>query len=297
MKLSVIVVTYNHEKYIRQAIESILNQKVDFQYKIIIADDASTDKTPQIIKEFQKNYPDKIFPIFNEKNLGVLKNVLNIMKHIQTDFIAFLDGDDYWTHEFKLQKQIDFLESNIDFNGCFHDAEIEHIDEANKLLFNSGHKYSDHYKYRQELYTGDLINRLIIPTSGLVLRSWFLYKLDTNVLKDNYSVLWKLTCLAIKDSKLYYIDEIWSKYRNHPKGLSKSHNVDFHLSHADFLESIASLRGFEKNYYDIFVAASNEYRLALQRIDKKEKGALKIFMHYLWCELKKNHAFYKHLFK
>lgn len=114
--VSVLLMTYNKKKYIKEAIDSILSQKTDFKYELIIRDDASTDGTDLIIKEYQKKYPDIIKPIFikkNEfnKNTRLIKEMLAYSKG---KYIAFMDGDDYWIDDNKLQKQVNYMEEHLD---------------------------------------------------------------------------------------------------------------------------------------------------------------------------------------
>lgn len=119
--------TYNQEKYIGQAIESFLSQKTTFGYQIIIHDDASTDNTPKIIGEYSIKYPHLIKPIFQSvnqlsQNMGSLAEIM--IREIHTKYISICEGDDYWTDPLKLQKQVDFLENNPDFNICFHPVNV-----------------------------------------------------------------------------------------------------------------------------------------------------------------------------
>ncbi len=120
--ISVAMLAYNHEKYISEAIESVLIQKTHYSYKIIIAEDCSTDKTRDIIIDYQKKYPEKIKLILQEKNVGASQNVLDLLSNTEGQYIALLEGDDYWTDPLKLQKQVDFLEENHDFVICGHSA-------------------------------------------------------------------------------------------------------------------------------------------------------------------------------
>ena len=114
MKVSVVITSYNHEKYISQAIESVLMQKVD-ELEIIIGDDCSTDRTPEILDKYKKRYPDKIVILKDDKNLGITKNLERCIKRTTGRFVAICEGDDYWIDDEKLQKQVDFLVSNKDW--------------------------------------------------------------------------------------------------------------------------------------------------------------------------------------
>lgn len=117
--LSVCLITYNHEKYIRQAIDSILSQQVDFEWELIIADDYSTDGTRDIILEYHLKYPDLIKLIFQKQNVGPARNWIDLISMPSSKYIAYLEGDDYWVDSYKLQKQVDFLEKNSDTLLCF----------------------------------------------------------------------------------------------------------------------------------------------------------------------------------
>lgn len=115
--VSICCITYNHEKYIKDAIEGFLMQETDFPFEIIIHDDASTDKTAEIIREYEKKYPELIKPIYqteNQYSKGVRVSLLTYKK-AKGKYIAFCEGDDYWTDPLKLQKQVTFLDKNPDY--------------------------------------------------------------------------------------------------------------------------------------------------------------------------------------
>ena len=118
--LSVCVITYNHKDYIRECLDSILDQKTDFSYEIIIADDFSTDNTRAIIEEFKDKYTEVIKLIFQPKNVGGHQNFFDLMTSPKGKYVAYIEGDDYWTDVTKLQQQVDFLEQNDDYAICGH---------------------------------------------------------------------------------------------------------------------------------------------------------------------------------
>jgi glycosyltransferase involved in cell wall biosynthesis len=126
--VSIDCITYNHEKYIADAIESFLMQKTNFKYEILVHDDASTDRTADIIKEYEKKYPDIIKPILQKENQHSrgIKRIAYVFNHNRAigKYIAMCEGDDYWTDPYKLQKQIDYMESHPQCGMCFHAAEI-----------------------------------------------------------------------------------------------------------------------------------------------------------------------------
>lgn len=121
IEVSVLMITYNQEKYIREALDSVLMQKVNFNYEIVIGDDCSTDNTQEILKEYYRKYPDRIKLILRRKNLGPTKNAYDVLRRLTGKYVACLEGDDYWTDDMKLQKQYDFMEEHREFSGCGHD--------------------------------------------------------------------------------------------------------------------------------------------------------------------------------
>lgn len=134
--VSISCITYNHEPYIADAIESFLMQKTNFKYEILIHDDASTDRTAEIIKKYQKKYPDIIKPIYQTKN-QYSKGVKRIGTRFNESrargkYIAICEGDDYWTDPYKLQKQVDLLERNDDVVASFH--RVEEVTPEKKRL-------------------------------------------------------------------------------------------------------------------------------------------------------------------
>jgi len=118
-KVSVCVVTYNHEKYIRQCLQSIVDQITDFEFEVIVGDDASTDGTTDIVREFSDRYPGKIIPVLHEKNVGPAENYFSVHNIAKGKYIAHLDGDDYCL-PMKLQVQSDLLDSDSNCNIVFH---------------------------------------------------------------------------------------------------------------------------------------------------------------------------------
>lgn len=117
------MVTYNQENFIEKAIESVMMQKTNFHFKLIIGEDFSKDNTRNICKKIQKKYHDKIELILHEKNVGPTENAMSVYKKCgqsNAKYMALLEGDDYWTDSLKLQKQVDFMEANPDYSICFH---------------------------------------------------------------------------------------------------------------------------------------------------------------------------------
>lgn len=152
---SVIIITYNQESYINQAIDSILSQKCDFPYEIIIAEDYGTDGTREICKEYQKKYPERIKLLLQDSNQGLMRNYRDVMGMSRGKYIAQCAGDDYWHNPEKLKLQVDFLENNTDY-GIVHSDFDELNESTGKLLRNS-------YRSRSKVIpTGDVFKQLFI---------------------------------------------------------------------------------------------------------------------------------------
>ena len=130
--ISVAITTYNHEHYISQAIDSVLWQKCDVPIEIVISDDCSTDGTSEICAQYAKKYPSKIMYIRNRTNMGLLENYKQLFKRCSGDYIAWLDGDDYWCDDEKLQKQMKVLESGS-YKMCCSDKYVE----KNRIRYTS----------------------------------------------------------------------------------------------------------------------------------------------------------------
>ena len=135
-KLTVVILTYNLEEYVEQAVKSVLMQNVDFEYKIRISDDCSTDHTIEIIKKLKDEYPDKIELLLSEKNGGCLRNSNRAFSGITSEYISLLDGDDYWIGKDSLQKKIDFLDEHPEYALCGGEVIMLYDDGKTKKTMN-----------------------------------------------------------------------------------------------------------------------------------------------------------------
>jgi hypothetical protein len=121
-KLSVHMPAYNHEPYIAEAIESVLSQKTDFRFELVIGEDCSTDGTRAVARDYAQRYPEDIILLEHSHNLGIWENDQSIIRACRGKYIAWLEGDDYWCSENKLQRQVDLLDSHLEMSACFHRA-------------------------------------------------------------------------------------------------------------------------------------------------------------------------------
>jgi len=173
VKVSVHMITYNHEKYISQAIEGVLMQKTDFPIELIISDDCSTDRTRDIVTQYAKINLAIVKPLYRKSNLGSMKNFLDTFSYCSGKYIAICEGDDYWSDPYKLQKQVDFLESNPDYGMVHTDYNVLIDDGENVTEIPSYHT-----KTNEIMPSGNVKNELIkhnfIATLTVVAKKCFI---------------------------------------------------------------------------------------------------------------------------
>ena len=133
--VSVLIMVYNHEKYLEECLNSIVNQKTNFKYEILVHDDCSTDNSKKIIEKFHNKYPSKIIPLYEEENqyskgVKIIEDLL--IPKMKGKYFCFCEGDDYWVDNSKLQKQYVFLEKNKEYKFCVHNSII--VDKDSKVI-------------------------------------------------------------------------------------------------------------------------------------------------------------------
>ena len=209
--VSVIVPTYNHERYIRQALDSIFLQEIPWNIEVLIGDDCSTDQTPEILKNYKKKYPDVIRLFLHEEHIGATKNAFELLTSSRGKYLATLEGDDYWCNKKKLLQQVEFLEKNPDFIGCTHHFLI--VNEKNERQQKKLSWINPKTEFTLADYDG-----ISLPgqPSTFVRRNIFLQP------KHDYSICYKahdliadriLMLIFLCQGKFYCFQEIWSAYR------------------------------------------------------------------------------------
>jgi glycosyltransferase involved in cell wall biosynthesis len=217
--VSVAVPVYNHEKYIEQCLLSILAQKTSFNFEIVVGDDCSTDGTREKIKSISNRFPGKFRLLLHEKNLGPpdcagKNNSISIIQAACGKYVAFCEGDDYWTDINKLQKQVDFLEKNEDYCICFHKIKV--IKEREDYVYEvPDESIADTSTVEELLRKGNFIH-----TATCVLRNPF-----PRILPDWYYKMkagdFAYYLLALKDEgkKIKFLPEEMAAYRIHGAGV------------------------------------------------------------------------------
>jgi glycosyltransferase involved in cell wall biosynthesis len=216
--VDIVMPTYNHERFIAQAIESVLAQKTTFAYRLIIGDDCSTDGTQAIIRSYAAQHPDKIEFIFSPVNLGIHHRnrvAVQLFKRCSARYVAMLEGDDYWTDPQKLQKQVEFLESHPECALCFHNAEM-FFDDGSQPSF-----YSRPADQKEISTLEDVVAGLVPITCSILYRNELLRELP-----DCYFQVrtpdWMISLLLAEHGKLGYLNEVMAAYRLHAGGIWSS---------------------------------------------------------------------------
>ncbi len=290
--VSVTVATYQHSTYIRDCLDGILMQETTFPFEIIVGEDESSDGTREICIEYAKKHPDKIRLFLRDRKLSQyyengkfvtrFNGIWNRMS-ARGKYIAWCEGDDYWTDIYKLQKQVDFLEENKNISFCFHNAKIFYCDSGYSVPFN--------VKLESQRYTTKdiLIKGWIVPTASIVMRkeclpsplpSWFY-----NVSSGDYA----LELLLTTNGDSYYMNETMSIYRkNALNSLSLQGNKPLeHLFNLYYLQ-----REFLKIHY-------KKDPLIMHYILLRTKYNIMkvwIYNHFQFVEYLKNKIFYSQKF-
>jgi glycosyltransferase involved in cell wall biosynthesis len=214
IQVSVIMITYNHEPYIQQAIHGVISQQCDFEVELIIADDCSPDHTQRIVNNYinTMEIPDNIYVHYQKHkiNKGMNANYLWALNRAQGKYIANCEGDDYWTDPLKLQKQVDFLEANEGYNICFHRVRIFHQEKNNFTIDTITREVP------QSTDVSDLIAGNYIHTPSVVLRNNFTIPIFFQEIKTGD---WALYLTAVKNSKIYKFNDVMGVYRVHNQGV------------------------------------------------------------------------------
>jgi glycosyltransferase involved in cell wall biosynthesis len=262
--VSISCITYNHEVYIRDAIEGFLSQKTTFPIEILIHDDASTDKTANIIREYELKYPDIIRPIYETENQwskGIRGSAVFNFPRAKGKYIALCEGDDYWTDPLKLQKQVNILEINPSYAICIHES-LDQWEDGHTSLHNK-------FPTNTLFTTKDLTKSNFISSASCIFRNNLMKKIP-----DWYAKVpaadWALHFLNSQFGDIYYMKDCMSVYRIHLNGAWSR------LPHAEMmLKGIETMMAIDKGtdfkYHKEFLIGIEE---RFKRCDLKEINKL-----------------------
>lgn len=234
-KVSVCVPTFNHQSYIAQMLEGALMQHTDFEFEIVVGDDASTDDAPAIIAEYARRFPDKIRAYLHPKNLGPdsprefagRNNVLFLLKACRGQYVALCEGDDYWTDPRKLQKQVDFLDNHPDFYICHHNLQVIYEDGS------PSHPFNDPDQKTISTIEDLLEDRWFVGTASLMYRNVFLTDDFAEWHHHAAAGDWALVIQLAARGGIGYLNDTMGIYRKHRGGLSNVHAI----TNATFLQN------------------------------------------------------------
>lgn len=294
--VSVLCIAFNQKRYIRKCLESLVKQKMNFKYEILVHDDASSDGTTEIIREYEMTYPELIYPIYQTENQYSKGNDVQMiaLKMAKGKYIAVCEGDDFWTADDKLQKQIDFLETHQDYSVCAHAAYKAFEDDS-----LSEESFFRPYFESCTVSTEQVISGWNFATNSLMFRRSAIDKLPIPFKGDceNGDYAW-LVYLALK-GKVFYLDELMSAYRTESIGslnwswlYDSNKHVDAKVRFVNMLQRINSYTGYayEKilgeqiDKTNFFIAFSNGDRRTAMKYDKlysqlTKRDKIKLFIH------------------
>lgn len=267
--VSVCVITYQHVSYIQKCLDSILIQKTDFDFEIILGEDGSIDGTKKICVDYASKYPNKIRLFlrermdrffFEKKLLPGRYNFVEGLKSAQGRYIALCDGDDFWTDPYKLQKQVDFLENNSNFVLVGHNADV--IDGANII----GGKVKNVKEENINISTSDFLMRNPYITSMTMFRNIGFDNI-LNVLINFNIGDWPLFTLLSFNGSCCFFSESVGCYRIHDGNITSKNRIDYQQFKNEIVNRINHAE-FWNNYSD------NKYNLEVSLVKKKRSRSL-----------------------
>ena len=256
MKVSVLMPTYMHEKYISQAIESFLSQECSFDCELLINDDCSKDKTAEIAAEYANKYPEKVKFFAQKENKGLLENYKFLLSKASGEYIAILESDDYWTDPKKVEKQISFLENNpeygLSFTGWTRDRDGEQ-DSFSNDSFLCNLSISDAYKYI-------LLRNIIRAVTVVFRRSKFdkYCNIDDYIHNKFITFDYPVWLSILAHNKVHYLPECTAVYREIGTSISNTSNLSKRLN---FEREVYKIRRYIINLYGSAGLSAGKIRL------------------------------------
>lgn len=246
MILSVVMITYGHENYIRESIYSILMQKCEFEVELIISNDCSPDSTHDIILDIISSHPNKHWIKYTRQNhnLGPARNSIWALNEARGKYVALCEGDDYWTDSYKLQRQVDFLENNPIYSFCFHPVTVK-----NETI-NGNYSYPT--PSTNTLKFSHVLFRHYIPTCSVVFRNGLLPRPLPKWLENSKMCDIPIELLLVDKGYAYYINHIMGVYRLNNTGITqnKQHIKNARRAYAYLYRSLQ--KHFGNKYYLLF---------------------------------------------
>lgn len=209
-KLSVLCPCYNHEPYLRQALDGILMQKTSFPFEVLVGEDCSPDRSRDILREYETSHPGFFRMFYREKNIGGTRNFYDLLMQAQGQYAIFLETDDYWTDPCKLQKQVEFLDAHPEYIGCAHNSRI--VDKAGHTIREN--RFADSSAGRYTLQ--DFLRKgFAFQTAALMFRNFSHDGGDYSIIYQSHPLVGDLTLYSILLSRgdIFVMGENMSAYR------------------------------------------------------------------------------------
>lgn len=279
--VTVYCLTYNHKDYIRDALEGFVSQKTNFEFEVLVHDDASTDGTADIVREYEENYPSIIKGIYQKENTfqrGINKVYTFLLPRTQGKYIAFCEGDDYWCDENKLQLQVDFMESHPEYSLVAHQA-LKLLPNGNKISYNSNSLKDDGDLSAQEI----IKKHTLFPTASMLFPAKF-YTENREFLLNHRSYDYLLKVLLATQGKVHVISKVMSVYRVSAVGSwtgMMSCDAEKYIKHEEnAIKSLSDLDEYrEHRYHEEIEANILQRRYHIEELQgnyaKLTKGAYK----------------------
>jgi len=253
-------------------------QKTDFNFEVLIHDDASTDGTACIIREYEAKYPDIIKPIYqteNQASKGIKNTLVYQFPRARGEYLAFCEGDDYWVDPLKLQKQVDFLDANKEYVLCFHDRDIVNA--------NSNESYR-RLNYEKRTYTGAECYRVHIPVMSIVFRN-----IVSSIPKEIYPEYIDVTLFIYLSQfgSFYFMPFVGGIYRAHPQGIWSGNSMlgNYNRSISARLTSRKYYKNIDKKELGYVICEWLQKKMKLQKENKTYFSLLKTFTFYTYFRI------------
>jgi glycosyltransferase involved in cell wall biosynthesis len=215
MKLSVLLMTYNHGPFVGQAVRSVLDQRTGFPFEVVVAEDCSTDDTGRLVSQFEAQHPGRVRVLRRGRNLGIQANFIDAYSQCRGDYVATLDGDDYWTAADKLQRQVEFLDRNPTYSFCFHNVKA-----ASATPGEDGQEVgatAEGREGRTAFELEDLVKGNFVPFGSVVARNRLIPEFAKWV-RDIPGIDWIFGMLNARRGPFARIDGCLGVYRKHAGG-------------------------------------------------------------------------------
>lgn len=290
--VSVYCLAYNHEKYIQNALEGFVSQKTNFPYEVFVHDDASKDQTPNIILEYAKKYPHIIKPIIQKENqyskkIPIIKTYIAPL--MKGKYIAICEGDDYWCDENKLQRQVDWLETNPDYSFCVHNTKLIDIQSGDERYFNNNiedkditveevlqgggaHFHTSSFMYRAEYLNmpeefkihaiGDYPRSIYLALCGKVRYLHNIMSVYRMNVEGSYTRRFTAASLEVRRHKNEQVIQMLKNVDVYTKGQYTEYIAKLiHQKEFSLLLDEGKIREIKKEYYDMYSTLSMKVKI------------------------------------